>query len=353
MSGAPRRKTKASRRALASFTLSDLESMSRVKAAAGRERPTDPWLRVLANILSSAPPGKAALEGRAPERFRLTYQTLVVAAERCGVGATREQIDRQVVDTLQWRRSETERTGAPHYIPMSPDAIGELLQITEAERREAKAWNLGTIGGSPEARREAARERDRQRKAQKRVRDGAMTRAEYLAACSKGRPWETLGLSRATYYRRLSNSNAKGETGSSETGSSATNKDRETGSSATNIDYRANASSASGLEALGHPADDHDDIATHVAEPAMTPGEVLARISSGKNSPAPPYSPQPGGLAARALATIRKPLDPRSSAARAKTRAAAAYWQSVREGTKPPTPRPSPLVDAPSQGALA
>ena len=193
--------------------------------ARGEFPPPKPWLKVLANVLSSAPAGKVGkrTEPKAPERWELSYDTLAVAAAACGVEATEDEIERQVEDTLAWRQRESLRLGRPHHIMMRPDKIAELLDITDEIRREAEAWNLGSIGGSPEQRREARRQR--QRISDERRRRDAGVGPRPKSSLEQAAPWQSENISRATWFRRR----RERAEAADETAASAPNKGSETG----------------------------------------------------------------------------------------------------------------------------
>ncbi len=86
------------------------------------------------------------------------------------------------------------------------DTAARLLCLTLAERTAAKVSTIGAVDCSAEERkalsRAAARERDRVRKAELRRAAGARTQEEVQANSVASRCRE-LGISRATYYRRL------------------------------------------------------------------------------------------------------------------------------------------------------
>jgi hypothetical protein len=181
----------------AAQTLANLYRVAEVQRAAGEFLQPEPWLKVLANVLSSASPGPVTKRsGRdAPECFGLNYMTLLFAAERCGLVATGDMIGRQVEITQAWRQEQSERIGRPHTLIMRPDMIGELLGITDEVRREARAWSVGTFGGSPEERKKARLERQRIRDEHIRRDAGALPRQEYLAnSLSRTQPWEAINL---------------------------------------------------------------------------------------------------------------------------------------------------------------
>ena len=114
---------------------------------------------------------------------------------------------------------------------MSPDEIGRLLGITDAVREAAEAYTLGTYGGSPEARAEAAQKRDRTRKTIERRTAGIIPRDQWEAkSVSRQKPWLAEGnltgllVSPETSRVRQVCPSPVSETGVSETGVSEPNK---------------------------------------------------------------------------------------------------------------------------------
>jgi hypothetical protein len=89
------------------------------------------------------------------------------------------------------------------YSRLCPDELREKLWITTADRERLKAWNVPPCDKSKEelaiynkAKRNAQR-RERRREA------GIQPRADYEArSISRLKPWESEGVSRATWYRR-------------------------------------------------------------------------------------------------------------------------------------------------------
>ena len=296
MARASTKKTKAGKRRLASWVLADLYRLASVIRADCHELDPEAWLKVGANILSSAPAGKEELTRAAPARWGLDHSSLLRFATRCKLDCTAEDIARHVNETTRWRKAESERIGRPHHVPMKPDTIGALLCVTEDDRRAAKAWRIGTIGGSPEARIEAARVRDRQRKQRDRRQCGMMTRDEYLAN-SAGKPWEAAGMSRAKWYRsRLESATKCRETGLSETGLSENNKERETSLSGHNIINPDTGASVCDLAPCLDPS--------KLATPRLTVAPPSMAFRRRGFEPVEPYTRAhivPGGLAARAL----------------------------------------------------
>jgi hypothetical protein len=210
--------TKISLRQRASIVLAQLYRVAGVHQEAGQILPTEPWLKVLANILSACPEGYDGdrRARNAPVSFGLSAASLALAARRCGLKATVEQIAAQVADTKEWRHHQSVRSRRPHYVQMKPDVIGKMLGVTDITRDEAKAWNVGTYGGSPADRKVAARERHRLGAQRRRQNAGAATRDVNL---SRAKPWEAEGISRRTWERR------RASYAENVTSPSATNKD--------------------------------------------------------------------------------------------------------------------------------
>lgn len=94
--------------------------------------------------------------------------------------------------------------GMKRSAPMRASDYGQALQLTDQERERLKVWRIYPIDMTYEelqARSKARkRERDRGRKRRARAAAGAKKRPTSLA---KSKPWEAMGVSRATYYRRL------------------------------------------------------------------------------------------------------------------------------------------------------
>ncbi|KRR26481.1 hypothetical protein CQ14_03060 [Bradyrhizobium lablabi] len=87
------------------------------------------------------------------------------------------------------------------------DDLGAALRLTYAERRRLKLKTIGSYdinrAGRQRLAKDRKRERDRLRAAEKRLANGALPRAVYEAqSLSRARPWEQLGISRATFMRR-------------------------------------------------------------------------------------------------------------------------------------------------------
>ena len=96
------------------------------------------------------------------------------------------------------------RQFAPLYTPRN-DTLINLFQITDDEQR-----TLRTLIS-----RDMAKERDRERHTARRRAAGAVDRETYEAnSASRQKPWETLGMSRASWYR-AGKPTAPGETGPS------------------------------------------------------------------------------------------------------------------------------------------
>jgi hypothetical protein len=83
------------------------------------------------------------------------------------------------------------------------EALGQRMRTTNAERERLRLWTIAPIDMTGEQMAEQRKAKARGRERERRRRKGAKPRADYLAqALSRTRPWEMLGISRRTYYRR-------------------------------------------------------------------------------------------------------------------------------------------------------
>jgi hypothetical protein len=82
------------------------------------------------------------------------------------------------------------------------DTLGKRLNLTDADRSRLKITTIGAVDAD-KAERKARRElRARRRKEECRLSKGAKPRTEYEAqSLTRTKPWEALGISRATWYR--------------------------------------------------------------------------------------------------------------------------------------------------------
>lgn len=87
--------------------------------------------------------------------------------------------------------------------PCRADTIARRLGVTAAERAALGLKTIGAVDLDRDDRAAARRDRQREWHADRRRAAGRKQRAEYEAASiSRHRPWELLGISRATFYRR-------------------------------------------------------------------------------------------------------------------------------------------------------
>jgi hypothetical protein len=82
----------------------------------------------------------------------------------------------------------------------TPAELGAMLKLTYEQREANRLWTIPPIDKTKL--KALKREAHRRREERRRRRDGAMTRATYLASVKTEKPWLALGESRATYYRR-------------------------------------------------------------------------------------------------------------------------------------------------------
>jgi hypothetical protein len=83
------------------------------------------------------------------------------------------------------------------------DTLAVQLNLMEAERRRLGITTIGAVDLDKAARTARRGEQKRMRKERSRRANGAVSRAEYEAkSLSRTKPWEALGMSRRTWYRR-------------------------------------------------------------------------------------------------------------------------------------------------------
>lgn len=106
-------------------------------------------------------------------------------------GAGEDEIQ-HAIETTRQRRRFTARQ------------FGRLLWLKDAERQQLKIKTIEAQDVSPAKRARQRKIAHAKREELRRRAKGAKPRAEYLAASkSKNKPWQALGISRRTYYRRL------------------------------------------------------------------------------------------------------------------------------------------------------
>lgn len=198
------RKTRRAR-SLASKQRVDLISIAKLLIQNGEILPLEKWIIEVAYCLTSACEGPTRspkiLENKAP--FWRGHEDAFFAStmRECGFVTTECQRN-EAIDKVWAVRKRINWWGRRNI-----DRIGRKLGVTSEIRREAGARLVGAIGETAASRKKARLERDKQTKAAKRREDGQMLRSEYEAnSLSKTKPWEAMGISRATFYRR------KGET---------------------------------------------------------------------------------------------------------------------------------------------
>jgi len=82
------------------------------------------------------------------------------------------------------------------------DTLGRRLKLSQREREELAITTIGAFDFNAEQRRAARKHRRRMKERERRKVRGAKPRADYQAnAISRSKPWEALGISRATWYR--------------------------------------------------------------------------------------------------------------------------------------------------------
>jgi hypothetical protein len=99
----------------------------------------------------------------------------------------------------RWERWPSQRT------------LGERLNVTYAERERLRLWGIDPCDMTSTAMALFRKRKKRQRDKLRRQLQGQQSRADYLAnhRLSKEKPWMKEGISRATYYRRIKQEQAR------------------------------------------------------------------------------------------------------------------------------------------------
>jgi hypothetical protein len=82
------------------------------------------------------------------------------------------------------------------------EELGQMLGLTYERREKLKLWSIKPADVTEDEFEDMKREKARIRQARFRRRSGDRTRQQYRADIKSQKPWKTLGISKATYYRR-------------------------------------------------------------------------------------------------------------------------------------------------------
>jgi hypothetical protein len=111
------------------------------------------------------------------------------------------------IETSAPRMSSVKARGIAEEIAAKPlkvtsDWLGKQLNVDADTRDRRRIWQIGAVDLDAAGRKERRRQRDRERK---RAQRGRQPRADWLEehSVSRTKPWEAMGISRRTYYRRL------------------------------------------------------------------------------------------------------------------------------------------------------
>lgn len=96
-------------------------------------------------------------------------------------------------------------------LKVTSDWLGKELNVNADTRDRLAIWQIGAVDLDAAGRKKRARERRRQRDRERKMRQRkCQPRADWLAEnnVSRTKPWEGIGISRRTYYRRLADMRA-------------------------------------------------------------------------------------------------------------------------------------------------
>ena len=148
-------------------------------------------LWILALALASAPEGRLQRNGHWPG---LSEPDLLSIARQHGIeDVSPTEINSIFQGVTRWQQKHGVRLPAGEY-------IGAVLQVTAAEREEARAWQIVAVD---ESRAERAVRQKKVKTARRREERDRQPRTAWLAAndASRTKPWEMFNISRRTWYR--------------------------------------------------------------------------------------------------------------------------------------------------------
>ena len=182
----------------ASIRMAELFRLAAFRRQFGVVLAPDLWLFALAATLASAPAGRVPV-GRRGQSFQwhgLDSGALFYWIGECELGRfSAEEIITVITAVERWR----ERNG---FTLIKSDTLAEMLSVTAEERW---ACRISTIGAIDETREERAARTSLERKERDRERNRAKRAGKHkprATALSQKKPWDSAGISRATWYRR-------------------------------------------------------------------------------------------------------------------------------------------------------
>lgn len=161
-----------------------IRDLSRLREARyGLAMPDNADTRRLAFIIAQH---LASMPGTDP--FRTIPSWLALYAPWCTKAETAHIITDAIDQPKFWKAQE----------------LGWALKLNAADRKAARITTIGAFDMSPQQRAKQRKEMRRLAMIEKRRLNGAKPRQAYLAEqAAKPKPWLSLGISRATYYRRV------------------------------------------------------------------------------------------------------------------------------------------------------
>jgi hypothetical protein len=161
------------------------------------------WAPPLAAILLMADDGKFTIKGRPFTWPGLTNYSLRRNLRQIGIETKPDDpVIARCVDHAYRNFGKRMVTRAE---------LGEMLNLTKAERVEFKIWQILPCDETTAERRVWLRKRDAEQKANRRRMQGSNSRVVWLMKnnLSKTKPWEAEGISRKTWYKRQAKANSQ------------------------------------------------------------------------------------------------------------------------------------------------
>lgn len=178
------------------FLMRDVIRVAAIMDRDGLDRDPDRWLFVGASILGSVDACTYYSKDKYGQPVKrkwpgLTYASLHRFAHDCRLDVTPDQLNRAISYGADWFENGGRR--------MRPETIGQMLDVTDKIRDEARAWGIVPKDMTVEALKARVRSNQAARCAARRAANGATPRSQSLA---RTKPWDQLGMSERTWYRR-------------------------------------------------------------------------------------------------------------------------------------------------------
>jgi hypothetical protein len=90
---------------------------------------------------------------------------------------------------------------SPHWY--SPKSLGQHFELYDEDRERLQAWSVAAVDVDEDERATINQEKHRKALERQRRKNGIQTREEYRKSVKSPEPWKAHNISKATYYRRV------------------------------------------------------------------------------------------------------------------------------------------------------